>query len=72
MTTRELLLIGARVNELRKEGLINIGDDILLREEAFDQMFPTGWDDSTFTNGAGETVVIRSIKIDGQKFVCVR
>ena len=72
MTTWELLLMGARVRELKKEGLINISDTILLQNKAFDQMFPTGWEDEPFTNDEGKHMVFRSIQIDGQKFVSVR
>ena len=72
MTTWELLLMGARVKELKKDGLINIGDDILLQNEAFDTMFPTGWEEEPFVNSEGENVRFRTIKIDGQKFVSVR
>ena len=72
MTTWELLLMGARVRELKKEGLINIGDGILLQNEAFDKMFPTGWEEEPFTNSEGKNVRFRTIKIDGQKFVSVR
>jgi len=72
MTTWELLLMGARVRDLKKEGLINISDTILLQNKAFDQMFPTGWEEEPFVNSNGENVRFRTIKIDGQKFVSVR
>lgn len=73
MTAWELLTMGARVKELNKEGLINISfDGILLRGEAFDAMFPVGWEEEPYTNSEGENVIFRRITIDGQKFVCVR
>lgn len=73
MTTWELLLMGARVKELYKEGLINVSfDGILLRKEAFDKMFPVGWAEEPYTDSDGKNMVFRSIKIDGQKFTCVR
>ena len=73
MTTWELLIMGARVKELNKEGLINISyDGILLRKEAFDAMFPVGWEEEPYTDSEGKNVVFRRITIDGQRFTCVR
>ena len=72
MTAWQLLLMGAEVKGLRKEGLISIGDVILLREEAFDEMFPTGWEEHPFTDSEGKTVTFRTIRIDGQTFESVR
>ena len=67
-----LASIAHEVRMLYKEGVvidvsgIN-GGSVLMREEAFDKMFPIGW-----TERDTRTAVLRSINYDGIEFVSVR
>lgn len=72
MTTWELLIMGARAQELKKEGLISVtGSEVHLDVASFDKMFPIGWTEEPYTHN-GKTVAFRKIQIDGVIFLSVR
>lgn len=76
MTLWQLLLMAKETEKLHDDGLITISaatPEVLLTERAFTEIFPVGWhDDPPFTDGAGQIIRIRSIRLDGVTFACVK
>ena len=73
----QLALLAKEIGELSDDGLYSIrgGEfpEVLMNERAFMEMFPVGWSDGDpfVSQIDGKAKLVRSIRIDRVKYICV-